>query len=223
MPSCDQRHVLNLMACIRATSHDSSRRLETVSDCCDPVAYRKMFNTKDANRRLARYRRKGLEPLIGGIVEWLTSRGIDNSTVLEIGGGVGGVQVELLKAGASNATNVEMSAAYAPAFTSLAAENGFEMRMRQLFGDFVEVQDGIEPAGIVILNKVICCYPYMERMMAAATSKTQRHLGMVFPATGLPRELAWVGATDTWPCAGATSADTSITPMRSKKLPTPKA
>jgi hypothetical protein len=41
----------------------------------------------------------------------------------------------------------------------------------------------------VILNKVICCYPYMERMMAAATSKTQRHLGMVFPRDRLAARI----------------------------------
>ena len=35
-------------------------------------------------------------------------------TVLEVGGGVGAIQLELLRAGAAGTTNVELSAAYEP-------------------------------------------------------------------------------------------------------------
>ena len=47
------------------------------------------------------------------MVEFLESRGIEGETVLEIGGGVGEIHIELLKRGAKRALNLELSPAYA--------------------------------------------------------------------------------------------------------------
>lgn len=152
-----------------------------MSDCCDPIPYRRMFNTKEANRRLANYRRRGLDTMARTIVDYLATQDLTDLDVLEVGGGVGDIQVELLKAGAGQALNVELSDAYENAANDLADKNGLTGRIVQQFGDFVEIQDDIDPAGIVVLNRVVCCYPFMERMMGAAVAKTERFLGLVFP------------------------------------------
>ena len=46
------------------------------------------------------------------MVEFLEQRGVEGATVLEIGGGVGEIQIELLKRGATRAANLELSPAY---------------------------------------------------------------------------------------------------------------
>jgi len=152
-----------------------------MSDCCDPVPYRRFFNTKEANRRLKNYRRRGLDPMATDIIDYLKTQDIAGADVLEVGGGVGDLQVELLKAGAERAVNIELSDAYEGTATQLAEDEGFADRMTRQFGDFVEVQDQLETADIVVLNRVVCCYPFMERMMTAAVAKADRHLGLVFP------------------------------------------
>lgn len=151
-----------------------------MAECCDPVPYRRFFNTKEASRRLERYRREGLDPRAADIVRYLGDR-VEGMDVLEVGGGVGDVQVELLEAGATRARNVELSDAYESAAATLARERGLGDRMEQRYGDFVGMQADVEPADIVILNRVVCCYPHMERMMGAAVAKARRFLGVVVP------------------------------------------
>jgi magnesium-protoporphyrin O-methyltransferase len=59
-----------------------------------------------------RYRKRGLDRPARRMVEFLQSRGIDGATVLEVGGGIGEIQLELLKRGAQRTVNLELSPAY---------------------------------------------------------------------------------------------------------------
>ncbi len=152
-----------------------------MSDCCDPVPYRRFFNRREASRRLRNYRRRGLDSMASGMVDYLTGRGVEGRSVLEVGGGVGDLQVELLKVGAAHSVNVELSSGYEDAAAQLMHSEGMTDRSRREIGDFVARQDLVESADIVVLNRVICCYPWMDRMMGAAVSKTDWLLGIVVP------------------------------------------
>lgn len=132
------------------------------------------------------YRKRGLDTRATAILDYLKTREIEGADVLEVGGGVGDFQVELLKAGVAKATNIELSQGYEVAATGLADDEGLSDRMERRFGDFVEIQAEVEPAQIVVLNRVICCYPFMEKMMSAAVAKTGRFLALVYP-----RERWW--------------------------------
>ena len=159
-----------------------------LSNCCDPVPYRRFFNHKEAERRVRAYRRKGLDSMASSMVKYLVSRGVEGADVLEVGGGVGGIQLELLKAGvAAKTVNIELSSGYEEAAQELAEQEGFEDRITRRLGDFVEHQDDFEPADVLVMNRVVCCYPWMERMMEAATNKTGRFLALTFP-----REKWWM-------------------------------
>ena len=46
------------------------------------------------------------------MVGFLAERGVEGATVLEIGGGIGDIQLELLRRGASRTTNLELVDAY---------------------------------------------------------------------------------------------------------------
>jgi magnesium-protoporphyrin O-methyltransferase len=50
-----------------------------------------------------------------------------------------------------------------------------------MLGDFVALAEGIPAADVVSLDRVICCYPDMERLVAASTGKAHRLYGAVFP------------------------------------------
>jgi predicted RNA methylase len=68
-----------------------------------------MFGARTARRDAKRYRRKGLDDTAGVMVDFLRRRGLEGASVLEIGGGVGALETELLRAGAAQAVNVEPS------------------------------------------------------------------------------------------------------------------
>lgn len=158
-----------------------------MSGCCDPTPYDTLFDGKEAARNARSYRRRGLDSMAESMVEYLISAGIDGATVLEVGGGVGAIQLELLGAGAASSVNVEISRGYEEAATQLIAARDLEDRITRRIGDFVQDQDEFQPADILVMNRVVCCYPHMAAMMLAATVRADRYLALTFP-----REKWWV-------------------------------
>jgi 2-polyprenyl-3-methyl-5-hydroxy-6-metoxy-1,4-benzoquinol methylase len=128
-----------------------------------------------------RYRRKGLDATSRRIVELAKAQGVKGRTVLEVGGGVGAVQIELLKAGASRATNVELIPTYEEVAAELLGEAGLADRVERKVMDFAHANGQVEGADIVIMNRVICCYPDAPRLAAAAADHARGLLVMSFP------------------------------------------
>ena len=155
-------------------------------DCCDPTPYRRFFNRKEAMRKVRSYRKRGLDPMATSMFTYLKSRDVSGLSILEVGGGIGAFQLELLKAGAANAINIELSGGYEEAAHALAKERGVEDRITRHQGDFVERAGEFGSVDIVVMNKVVCCYPWMERMMDAAVGRSGRYL-----ALAVPREKWW--------------------------------
>ncbi len=151
-----------------------------MSDCCNPSGYEQLFSPKEARRTLRVYDKKGLNKMARRIVDYLESRGVEGHRVLEVGGGIGAVHVELLKAGAASAVNVELSTGYQELAAELLRREGLEGRVEQRIGDFTEMAEGMK-ADDVIMNRVICCYPHMERLMNAALSASRHFLAVTFP------------------------------------------
>jgi magnesium-protoporphyrin O-methyltransferase len=61
---------------------------------------------------LTKYRAKGPPPWARTLIDAIKAEGVDGATLLDIGGGIGVIQHELLASGAARATNVEASSAY---------------------------------------------------------------------------------------------------------------
>ena len=150
-----------------------------MSDCCTPKGYRSIFSEKSAQAEAKRYRSKGLDKVSRRIVELVKERGVKGRTVLEVGGGIGAIEIELLRAGAARATNVELTPTYEEAAGELLREAGLLDRVDRRVGDFV-VAD-LEAADLVILNRVVCCYPDMPRLAAAAAEHARSTLVLTFP------------------------------------------
>lgn len=167
-----------------------------MADCCNVSAYRDFFDEKEARRNLRRYDRKGLDKMTRSMVDYLVSRGMEGRSLLEAGGGIGTIQVELLGAGVESAVNVELSEEYESVATELLERAGLADRVRRLVGDFTELAADFE-ADDVVLNRVICCYPYLDRMMSAALSSSRRFVAATFPRDRLLARLA-VGVANTY-------------------------
>ncbi len=129
------------------------------------------------------------------MVEFLRERGVEGASVLEIGGGVGAIQLELLKAGAARATNVELSPEYEEIAGELARERGVAEQVERRLGDVVQEPGLAGPADAVVMHRVVCCYPDYDALVGAASERARRYLVMSFPR---PRRLIriWMGAVN---------------------------
>jgi len=85
-------------------------------------------------------------------------------TVLELGCGRGGLLMRLVEAGAAEATGVDLSAASIAAARGRFGQAQLSERARLSVGDAAFVP--LEPHDWVILDRVICCYPDVERLLA---------------------------------------------------------
>lgn len=158
----------------------------SMAGCCDPYGFDEVFSPRFARRVARRYRKRGLRRAERDIVEFLATRGLAGATVLEIGGGVGEIQLELLKRGAARTTNLELVAAYDGPAGELAREAGLADRVERRLHDIVEAPEQVERADVVVLHRVVCCYPDYERLLGTAADHADRLLVFSHP----PHHLA---------------------------------
>ena len=149
--------------------------------CCSGRGYDEFFDDKVARRDAKRYRKKGVDAAARRVVDLVRARGVEGATVLEIGGGVGGIQLELLKAGAARATNVELSPAYDRYAEELAHEAGVAERVTRVLADVASDGADVEPADVVVMHRVVCCYPDHEALVGAAAARARRLLVLAYP------------------------------------------
>jgi len=152
-----------------------------MSDCCTPKGYRWVFSERSARAEAKRYRRKGLDATSRRIFDVVRKEGVEGRTVLEVGGGIGAIQIELLKAGAARAISIELTPTYEDEAAALLREAGLEERVERRIMDFAAAGAAVEGADIVIMNRVICCYPDMPRLAGAASDHARELLVMSFP------------------------------------------
>ena len=139
-----------------------------------------MFGARFSHRMASRYRKHGLDKTARAIVE-LLEQSVVGATVLEIGGGAGEIQLELLKRGAASATNLELSPAYEPEAAALIAEAGFTGRVQRRLVDIATDPAAVQSADIVVLNRVVCCYPDYATLLGAAADHTRQQLVFSHP------------------------------------------
>lgn len=160
-----------------------------MAGCCRPGDLDDVFDARRAERKARDYERKGIAGDSRRIVDFVRARVPSGYTVLEIGGGVGEIQLELLKYGAASAVNVELATTYEAAASELVAKRGLAGRIERRLGDFVSEAHGVAPADVVVLNRVVCCYPDAEALVGAAAERARRLLAITIPIERWPIRL----------------------------------
>lgn len=146
-------------------------------DCCGPNT----FDDKLAKDDLERYRKQGPDPTTKTLLDAIKAQGIDGATVLDIGGGIGAIQLELLAAGAASVVAVDASEAYVGVARAEAERRGYADRTSAHVGDFTELASDIPSADIVTLDRVVCCDPDLQALLGTAASHARRMVGLVYP------------------------------------------
>src|SRR5574339_1110981 len=161
--------------------------------CCRGQDFDRMFDLRRARKDMRAYTRRGARGptrrLLDAVRASMAERGTADFTHLDIGGGVGVLQHALARDGALQTTAVDASRPYLELLHQAAAERGYEARQTRIEGDFTQVADRVEPATIVTLDKVICCYPDMVTLVRRSARKATVLYGIV-----IPRDAVWVRA-----------------------------
>lgn len=166
-------------------------------DCCSS-GFDDVFTERQARRLRRRYERRGLTGPGRPMVRWLRDRGLlQGCTVLEVGGGLGELHPVLLQEGAVRITNVELTRTWEAEAQRLLTERGVAGRVDRVLGDLVRQPGLADAADVVILNRVVCCYPDHAGLLRAAGDRARRALVLSHP----PRTAtvrAGVAALNTW-------------------------
>lgn len=152
-----------------------------MSCCCPHSRSGSRLFSRYARRYRRRFEKKGLEASERQLVEGIERAGFANASLLEIGSGVGYLHQYLLQHGAATAVGVDLSPRMVEEAEALARKNGLAERTRYRVGDFIEQADSFEPADVVILDKVICCYPDAERMVKTSVARARRVYAYTIP------------------------------------------
>jgi 2-polyprenyl-3-methyl-5-hydroxy-6-metoxy-1,4-benzoquinol methylase len=151
--------------------------------------YGSFYNEKLAASDLRRYRKKGPRPWTRTLIEALKAEGLEGATLLDIGGGIGVIQHELLDVGVTSAMSVEASAPYLDAAREESDRRGHGDRAMYQLGDFVELAESVAPADIVTLDRVINVYPDVDRLIGLSAEHARRVYGLVYPRDTLSVRL----------------------------------
>lgn len=148
-------------------------------NCCEITD--NAFSEAEARAEMRNYRRRGPMRQTQLILEAIRSLGMRNANLIDIGGGIGVIHHELLEDVAREATHVDASSAYLKEAKGEAARRGHSERVNFIHADFTDVAPDIEPADIVTLDRVVCCYPDFRGLLTAAAAHSRRAVALTYP------------------------------------------
>jgi magnesium-protoporphyrin O-methyltransferase len=179
--------------------------------CCAPGDINnldKFFNPRLAQAEAQHYLKKGLEKRAQVLIAYLLNHLTQPASILDIGCGAGGVHHELLRQGvARSVIGVDASAAYLAAAQANAVALNLTHAVTYAQRDFAQSSNEFAPAEVVLMDRVICCYPHLRQLLAPAAQRVQRYLALSFPV-----EAWWLR----WPFY---LVDAALTLFRSKYHP----
>jgi 2-polyprenyl-3-methyl-5-hydroxy-6-metoxy-1,4-benzoquinol methylase len=140
------------------------------------------FDRKVASRELRHYRRKGPRPTALRLRDSIGVHAPSASTLLDIGSGIGALTFALLEAGVRRATAVDASSAFLEAGREEATRRHVEDRVEWQHADFVAVAESLPAADIVTLDRVVCCYPDIARLLTQAAAHARRCIAFSYPS-----------------------------------------
>lgn len=149
------------------------------SACCSEpelnVRIATFFDRRTKLRRGADGVLPPLSPVSRSLLDALGGDAAHGPTVLEFGAGTGGLAVALLTAGVSHATAVDLSpASIAAARERLSAAGIHEGRATFMVGDAADVS--VEPHDWVVLDRAICCYADVDRLIGQAIGSARKRV-----------------------------------------------
>ena len=136
----------------------------------------------------------------GAILDLVRDATLQRPSVLELGCGTAALGVALLEMGAARLTGVDLSPASIDIAHRRAAAGGFAENARFEVGNAAEFS--AEPHDWVVLDRVICCYGDVERLVGRAIDLARDRIAISVPESrgwrGLVNRPLWAAEFHCW-------------------------
>jgi 2-polyprenyl-3-methyl-5-hydroxy-6-metoxy-1,4-benzoquinol methylase len=146
--------------------------------CCDVNGLNRIFSKLPARLAASLYAWRGPSQHTRSFAAELPDP--RSKRVLDIGGGLGALSLALLERGAGHVQLVEVSRAFMETAERLAERAGKRERFDFVLGDAATLE-ALREADIVVLDRVVCCYPEPEALLRRAASLSRSVLAFTFP------------------------------------------
>ena len=150
------------------------------SRCCSPGAYGEFFDEKLARRDADRYRRKRSGARANGLSTSSPAAGSKARRCSRSEAARGRSRSSCSSEGLA-ATNVELSPGYETEARRLLEERGLSERAERHVVDLATDRDAVGDADVVLLHRVVCCYPDYESLLSVAAGEVRRLVAFSFP------------------------------------------
>lgn len=168
-----------------------------MKNCCPPAPINDLnthFDQAVAEEDALDYRENGLNSRGEKMLAYLDLAGVGLNSALDIGCGSGALHHELLL---RNLVKKVIAMDASEAFLAAAASNAKEMslseRVEYQLEDFALSTEKTAPANLVLMDRVLCCYPDVEGLLKPAIDKSQQYLVISYP-----RDAFWVRLYYRW-------------------------
>jgi 2-polyprenyl-3-methyl-5-hydroxy-6-metoxy-1,4-benzoquinol methylase len=139
------------------------------------------FDERVARRELQRYHRRGPAAPTLQLLTLIAPLLPSQATLLDVGGGIGTIHHELLDRGAARAVQVDASSAYLAVARTEAARRGHAERVDLQHADLRAVAASLQSADVVTLDRVVCCDPDFDSLLAIAAGNARVILAFSYP------------------------------------------
>jgi magnesium-protoporphyrin O-methyltransferase len=155
---------------------------------CSTVGLNDIFGERVARHEARRFRRSGLPVRSRRLLDAIESAiPLKGTTSREVGAGVGGFTITLLRHGVAKASIVDAVPAYVSTARVMADEFGVAGRLDIELADYVVRAADLPYVDLVVMDRVVCCYPVWPDLLAAAAADARRVIALTYP-----RDAAWV-------------------------------
>ena len=129
---------------------------DDVPDCC--------FDEWAASNAKKARTNETTAPITAALLNALDQVGLEGRTVLDVGCGTGDLALAALGRGARSAAGFDLGAGAIANARALAQERGLSERAAFQVGDGTQV--ALPRSDVVVLNRVVCCYPSADALLA---------------------------------------------------------
>ena len=165
--------------------------------CTRYCAAEAKFDRKVAERDLRSYQRDGAAALTKLLLSELRRWPLEGADILDVGGGIGVISMELAAAGVRSATVVEASPAYLEVARREVGSRYGSRPTQFVLGDFAAIAPTLADADVVTLDRVVCCYPDAEALLRGVAARARRLIALTYPRDRWYMRT-WTGLQNFW-------------------------
>jgi len=126
-------------------------------------------------------RRPTAAKVTASLLDAITEAGVTDRTVLDVGCGIGDLAIEVVTRGGASGTGYDLSTKAIEEARRLAVSRGVGDRMRFEVGDGAKLD--LPAADIVVINRVVCCYPDTEHLLEHTLGAARSVFAMTAPVS----------------------------------------